>query len=280
MLSDRILGLAIAMVVAAALIMRDAWADILRVALRDAELSYVLLAPAVIAWLIWVRRARLRQTTAYGGWVGILVIMIGWLTYWYGYYTDPVIWRAGAVITAVGAFIAFMGFGLAVRWAPALFATVFLIPVDPTGRYHIAGPLEEITARLSENVCDLLGIAVSRSGNLLMVNGMGVGIGEACNGMRMILTLFLVCYVVAFSMPLRGYLRFLFLIATPFVAVISNVIRLVPTAWMFGHRSIEAAQRFHDISGWVMTFLAFILLMGFFRLLQWATNSAIYRTAV
>jgi exosortase len=128
--------------------------------------------------------------------------------------------------------------------------------------------LQTITAGAAQQVCDVLGIYVNRSGNLLSINGVAVTIAEACNGMRMLLTLFMVCYVVAFTLRLRPYVRVLLLAASPLVAIVSNVIRLVPTVWMFGHRSLQAAERFHDVSGWVMTFLAFITLMGFFRLLE------------
>ena len=83
-------------------------------------------------------------------------------------------------------------------------------------------------------VSEVIGLDVIRNGNLLTVNGMDVAVVEACNGMRMVFTLFLASYVFAFVTPLRGYVRFLILAACPLTAVICNVIRLVPTVWMFG----------------------------------------------
>src|SRR5947209_2305717 len=109
---------------------------------------------------------------------------------------------------------------------------------------------------LAPVVIGWLGWNVDRSGNLLSINGVDVTVAEACNGMRMVLTLFLVCYVVAFTMKLRTWVRLLILAAAPLVAIVSNVLRLVPTVWMFGHTSVAAAERFHDVSGWVMTVLS------------------------
>ncbi|HTL30734.1 MAG TPA: archaeosortase/exosortase family protein, partial [Tepidisphaeraceae bacterium] len=103
-------------------------------------------------------------------------------------------------------------------------------------------------------------------------------VAEACSGMRMMLTLFLVCYTIAFSIPFRSWVRAIFLIVTPLVAIIANVVRLVPTVWMFGYRSPEAAERFHELSGWIMTGLAFLVLMAFVKLLKWAGGSMVYRT--
>ena len=264
----RDLALGLLFVAAAVLIMHQAWRDIFRIGLADEECSYVLLAPFIIGWLAWVRRAELFRAPLAGGWAGLLILALGWLVYWYGYIADPVIWRTGAVMTAVGAFVSAIGLKASWRLAPALVAAGFLVPVDPNGRYHVALPLQTITAQAAQQVCDVLGIYVNRAGNLLSINGVDVTIAEACNGMRMLLTLFMVCYVVAFTLRLRAYLRAFLLIASPVVAIISNVARLVPTLWMFGHKSHEAAERFHDISGWVMTFLSFLLLMGFFRLLE------------
>jgi exosortase/archaeosortase family protein len=117
-------------------------------------------------------------------------------------------------------------------------------------------------------------MSVQRSGSLLSINGVDVTIAEACNGMRMVLTLFMVCYTVAFTTQLRPAVRALFLLASPLVAIVANVVRLVPTIWMFGNRSVQTAETFHTASGWVMSVLAFLLLLGFCRLLERATGSA------
>jgi hypothetical protein len=40
--------------------------------------------------------------------------------------------------------------------------------------------------------------------------------------------------------------------------------------WVFGHFSQEAAENFHDISGWVMLILAFLTMVGFLKVMRWA----------
>jgi exosortase/archaeosortase family protein len=97
-----------------------------------------------------------------------------------------------------------------------------------------------------------------------------VAIAEACNGMRMVFTLFLACYVFAFVTPLRPIARLTVLIISPLVAVVFNVIRLVPSIWVFGHASAGIAERFHTFSGWMMLVLAFLGLMSILKVLRWA----------
>lgn len=259
---------ALCLVAGSIVAMGDAWADSLRIALTDEECGYVLLAPAVIAWLAWIRRRALIGCPVRGAWAGIVAMAAGWLIYWYGYLNDPVLWRVGAVITAAGAACVAIGTAAMWRLGPAVAAAVFLVPVDPTGRYHIADPLQQATARATQELCDVLGIYVDRAGSTLSLNGMDVAVAEACNGMRMIFTLALVCYVVAFTLPWRPWVRVLILAASPLFAVVSNVVRLVPTVWLFGHATRKTAETFHEVSGWVMTVLAFALLLGLCLLLQ------------
>jgi exosortase/archaeosortase family protein len=89
-----------------------------------------------------------------------------------------------------------------------------------------------------------------------------------CNGMRMILTLFLVVFAVAFALPLRGWVRLLLLGASPLVAIAANVVRLVPTVWIFGHFSRDTAEAFHTISGWFMLAVSFAFLVGAFKAME------------
>lgn len=258
-------------------ILLPAWHDILRLGIRDEELSYVLLAPVMIGWLAYVRRGLLSKCRARGGWVGLLILALGWAVYSYGYFADPVLWRAGAVVIAIGAFAAAAGSDVLLRFAPVFAACIFLVPVSPDGRFHVAVPLQTATARATQTLCDLLGLYVDRSGNMLSINGVDVTVAEACNGMRMVFTLFMVCYVVAFTARLRPTLRVLLLACSPLVAIAANVLRLVPTVWMFGNASVSRAQKFHDVSGWVMTVVAFVILLTTFTLIQRRLDGASQR---
>ena len=264
----RDLASAAAVAAAAVVVMGDAWLNTIRLGTNNEELSYVLLAPIVITWIAWSRRTRLAACRLRGEWVGLAALVGGYGVYWYGFHADPVLWRAGAVLAALGAVIAVLGRDVLLKFLPAFAAAIFLIPISPNGRYRLAVPLQDATAAATQVVCDLLGIYVERAGNLLTINNVDVTVAEACNGMRMILTLFLVCYLVAFTLPLRTYLRVLLLVASPVVAIVSNVLRLVPTVWLFGNASPETAETFHTISGWGMTILSFLVLMAAFTGIQ------------
>src|SRR5260221_716607 len=131
LIGPRDLALTAVLALAAAWITGDAWSDILRLGLADEELSYVLLAPVVIGWLAWVRRHDLMKCSGRRGWIGLPILLFGWLVYWYGFHADPVLWRAGAVVVVVGTIVTVAGGDLLFKLAPAFVAGSFLIPILP-----------------------------------------------------------------------------------------------------------------------------------------------------
>src|SRR5688572_18355024 len=114
----RDLILAGALALLSGVILLDSWRDILRLGLANEELSYVLLAPVMIVWVAWSRRHTLSNCRLRGGWLGLMILLFGWFTYWFGFHVDPVLWRAGAVVVAVGAVVSVLGRDVFWKFAP------------------------------------------------------------------------------------------------------------------------------------------------------------------
>ena len=126
-----------------------------------------------------------------------------------------------------------------------------------------------MAASVTHATLELIGVAAIKSGNVLIINGEQVAVGEACNGMRMVFALGLVVYAFAFGTPLKSSTRALLLILSPIVAIMCNVIRLVPTSLIFGYGNAESAETFHDLAGWVMLPIALVVLIGVLRMVRW-----------
>lgn len=248
-----------------------AWKDIYSIAMNDEEASHIFLVPIVAAWMVWVRRVRLRNCPPTGTFIGPPIVLLGWAASVIGYnYLIQSLWHGGAVAVVVGCVLSVLGVNVLLRFLPAFAVLVFLVPVPGSLRQGIAVPLQTATAAVTQGVMEIMGIAVERSGNRLAINGHDVTVAEACNGMRMVFALVLVSYAFAFSMPLRNIVRLIVLVASPLAAMMCNVIRLVPTIWFFGYATQSFANSFHNFSGWVMLPIAFVLLLGIIRALRWA----------
>ncbi len=248
-----------------------AWSDMFRIGFKDEEASQVLLAPVVFGWLLALRRHHLQQAKLTGNWIGPVMVLLGWGVSYYGFYhAMQALWHGGAVLAATGAAVTLLEFAVLKRLWPALLVLLFLVPVPGQIRQQIAIPMMTYTAGATHFVFELLGLGVERNGNLLSYNGNDVTVAEACNGMRMIFVLVLVSYAAAFSMPMRAYVRVLILLLSPATAIICNVIRLVPTVLFFGMApDAEWPHLFHDLSGWVMIGVAYVLVMAVVQLLKW-----------
>lgn len=248
----------------------EAWADIFRYAWRDEEYSHIFIVPAVAAWMVWVRRSRLRHCRPSGTILGPILAGIGWWMSWYGFnHAVQVFWHAGAALVVIGCILSVLGKNVLFRFFPAFALVIFLVPMPGQIRQSIAVPLQSWTAEMAQLLLGLFGIATERSGNVLFINGKPVTIAEACNGMRMVFPLLLVAYAFCFGLPLRNSVRFLLLLLSPIAAIACNVLRTLPLVWLYGNASTADADRFHSWSGWAMLPIAFVILLGAIRLLRW-----------
>jgi exosortase len=267
---QRLIG-ALFLTLAGILVGIEAWMDIWHIAGRDEEASHVFLVPIVVAFLVWVRRMRWRHVRPGGYWLGPVLIVLGWIFYDVGdAYLWQSVWHFSAILIMVGCLVSALGSQVLRQFLPAFLVLVFMVPVPGRVRQRIAIPMQNATARATEDVFNVVGIDVQRQGSVLNINGKDVAIAEACNGLRMVFALTLVCYAFAFGSPLRWYARLLIMAATPFAAIFCNVIRLVPTVYVYGNYSSGFAEDFHFVSGWAMLFIAFFLLLGTLRVLRWA----------
>jgi exosortase len=247
------------------------WRDIWHIFRRDDEASHVILAPFVVAMLVWVRRERLRRIRLRTSWFGPIIVAAGCLIACFGDgHGYQSLRHLGTVTIAVGCLVTMLGREVLIQFAPAFAALIFLIPMPPMFRERISFPLEGLNATITEDLLNVLGIPAMRSGNRLIVNGRAITIVEACNGLRSFFALVMVSYLVAFITSLRGYVRVMLLVLSPLAAIASNVIRLLATVWAYGFVSESAGNTFHGVAGWIMLPVAAGLLYASVAALRWA----------
>jgi len=265
----RRLALAGLLVLAAVASMGSSWGDWYTISSSDAEFSQVFLVIPFAAVILYIDRDRLKTLRGDSSWAGPLIVACGWAVAWYGYhYAHQSLWHTGAIGVALGAAITVLGHGVLLRFWPVFMMLGFMVPLSNQTRLQIAEPLQRAMATIVAAVLGFFGEDVGRQGNLLTVNGQQVAIIEACNGLRMVFTLILVCWLFAFVTPLKGWVRWLVILLSPLTALICNVFRLIPTLLLYGHASKATADKFHDMAGWAMLPVAFFLLMFLIHLIE------------
>lgn len=252
----------------------EQWRDIFMIASRDEEASHIFLVIPIAIWLVWIRRVRFRRCPPRPSWVGVVMILAGYVLMEFGFRNAfQAGLHGGAVLMALGAVVTVVGTQVMANFFPAVAILALLVPIPGNLRLAIAGPLQNATARVTTGTLEMMGFYVERSGNLVNINDMPVAVAEACNGMRMVFALLLVAYAFAFTVPLRNSVRMMVLLLSPVAAIICNVFRLAPTVIMYGNQERLPEgwpDAFHDIAGWLMLPIAFLMLLGITRALRWA----------
>jgi exosortase len=245
-------------------------ADIIAIGLRDQEQSHIFLAPVVAIYLVWLRRSRTRLVSVQRSVAGPILVVAGWLVSWWGFRSGTQIaWHGGALLTIVGAPLSMTGLAPIRRFAAAFFVLLFALPIPGEIRHLISLPLQEMATNVTHAMLEFIGVSAVKSGNVLILNGEQVAVGEACNGMRMVFALSLVVFAFSFGTPLKPGTRLLLIGLSPAIAMLCNVVRLLPTSLIYGYGDATMAQNFHELAGWVMLPVALGMMAGVLQLIKW-----------
>ena len=243
--------------------------DISAIALVDIDRGYVVVAPLVAGYLAWLRRSRWRNSRRSPSIAGPVVILAAMFVSHLGNDYDIIIlWQSGFVIAVLGLLISFYGLGLLRDFFVPILAAFLILPVPGSVRDAVAVPLQASAAYLTTLILEVANVNVMQIGNIVEVNGVMVTIGEACDGMRLMLPIGLSMFAFVFSLPLKMEYRIVLVILSIPVAFVCNVIRLVVTSIAFGFFP-ESASFVHDAGGWVVIPCAVLSLYGCLRIIQW-----------
>ena len=268
--SRRSAWLLVGLVVASVVAFREVWWDIGKIAITRAEGRYILFVPVSAAFLFWCRRSRLSFVRARPSMVGPLVVGFAILFAWW---SDQVDLRVGvhlsAVLALIGSVLTMTGTEALRQFGPVFMAVLLAVPVPGSIRQEISRPLQDAAVVLTQGTLELFGITAIRDGALLVIRGTPVAVGEACDGMRMVLALGLLVFTFVFALPLRSGTRLFLVVISPFVALVCNVFRLVPSSIAFGFADEAAATRIHEFFGWFMLVVAVVAMFLTLRMLRW-----------
>lgn len=256
-----------------------AWRDIALTTIRHDYARPIILVIPIAAWLVWVRRARFRFVRPGNYGIGWVILLSGAQFYYMGLqlYDLRSAWHLGAVLMVLGAIITCTGKSVVTQFLPAWLVLLFLVPVPYTFAFIVAHPLQLFEARAIASLYSVFGIGVEVTANAPGTSRLNVGstslpLETACKGLPTILSLLLISYGFVFGSPMRGSVRVLLLVISPFIAFICSSIALAGTLWLYdGHSALMTADLIRAFSEWATLLLAFLLIAGSLRLLVWAS---------
>jgi exosortase len=259
-----------AMLLAVAWWGRSALEDIAMFAVGQQDNGYIMLAPLVACYLAWLRRSRLQFIRYRPNLVGPVIVALGlFASNWGDANGIQLLWHAGVLIAMFGCVYSMTGWEFLRQFGPVVIAVLLMVPLPGRIRESLAGPAQEFSVVTAHALLQILGFEATRAGSVITIAGEPVAVGEACNGMRMVFALGLVVFAFVFSVPFSTSTRLVLIAMAPVVALLCNIVRLVPTSIAYGWLDPAVAEQVHDVGGWLMLPLALLMLIGIVRLMKW-----------
>ena len=263
----RTVGLAIVVLAATATIWAY-WPTIVRLFKdwqADDNYSVCQLVPLVAVFLVWRKRKALGQCRIAPCWWGIGLILLAQAGRAYGLlFLYESAERYALVLTVVGLVLLIAGRQVFRRLAWMLLFLFLMVPLP--GRIHnlISGPMQAAATAGAVFLLEAIGIAVSREGNVIVLNGsVPLAVAEACSGLRMLTAFVVVTAAMAFMVDRPRWQKAVLVISSVPIAIACNLLRLCVTAVLFLVASSEIAEKFfHDFAGLTMMPLAVFILLG------------------
>jgi exosortase len=152
------------------------------------------------------------------------------------------------------------GWALIRRAWPAVVFLGFMFPLPARLNETLAQPLQALATSASSGLLRITGLWTIVEGNVIIVDNHTLEVAEACNGLSMLMTLAATVAAMTMLFPVVPWRRVVLLVSIVPVALLSNVLRIVVTAWCYHRFGPEVGGRFaHDMAGWLMMPLALVL---------------------
>lgn len=242
------------------LIFHRDWSAMLDQWWNSSTYNHILLIPAILCWLVWMRAGQLARLVPRGWWPGLIAVAGVTLIWLLGDFSGISLLRqAGAVGLLVATAMAMLGPRVASGLAFPLLYMVFLVPFGD----ELVPPLQMITAFLTVGLVHLSGIPAVIDGVFIQTPAGLFEVAEACSGVKFLIAM-IAFGVLAAHVCFRSWLRRIgFVALCVAVPILANGVRAWGTIYMAQYVGAEKASGFdHIVYGWIFFGLVIAMVIG------------------
>lgn len=206
-------------------------------------------------------------------WIGLLGVVGGLLLYIIGLFSQfRTLMYFSLILACWGSVFFLFGYHFFKKFAWELFLIVFMVPIPSRLYASMTLPLQLIVTKISFIVLQVLGIPVYREGNILHLSNTSVEVVNACSGLRSILMIILMSFVIS-CLFLPRFLHRLLLVAFAVpLAMLSNLVRVTLLALFALHGNTYFVEGVgHTLLGLALFALNLVLLMILVRGIEWGS---------
>lgn len=229
--------------------------------------THILLVPAIIAWLIWLRTGELRKLEPQAWIPGLGLVAAGLALWLLGRVTGiNLIAHAGAVGALQAIVVAVLGLRVSLMLALPIIFGAFLVPFGD----EMIPALQMITAEIAVALTHASGVPALVDGIHIDTPAGLFIVAEACSGVKFLVAMVTLAVLVCFTRFDSWSRRAAFMCAAIFVPVLANGVRAWGTIYIAQSQGVEFAAGFdHIFYGWIFFALVVaVLLAGAWRLFE------------
>jgi len=235
----------------------------------DPNYSHGLLIPFVSLFFIRERWAALRQHPRTPDFSGLALVVFGLGLLLVGtigaeYFTK----RVSLIVVLFGSILFLEGRGTAKTWAMPVFLLFFAVPLPYVLYNAVAFPLKFVATDISVFLLGLFGMPVFKEGNIIALPHTTLEVVDACSGIRSLMTLFTLAFLLGVFQHKRWWKRAFVLLAALPVAILANAARVTATGILTKYDPAWGRGALHEATGWLVFVLSFFLLGGASALLR------------
>ena len=218
------------------------------------DASHGFLIPLFSAFLLWERRAVLRQLPPRSTWAGLWLVVPALALLLVGVLgADLFLSRLSFIVLACGLILTLFGYRILREVRFSLLVLLLAIPLPSLVLNEITLPLQLFASAVSSWALSLTGVPVLRDGNVIQLASMKLEVAEACSGIRSLISLLTVAILFGYLAERSVLRRVILAFASIPIAVIANAIRIYGTGLCVQYWDPEKAMGFfHEFSGWLM----------------------------
>ena len=237
---------------------------------RDSYYSHGILVPFVTVYLIWQKRKDLASTPIEpSGW-GIRLITLGLcihiLSSLFRVYFSS---SFSMIIVLAGLFLHFYGQAFFRKIFFPVFFLIFMMPLPLVIVVNISFKLKLLAAYIAASVLNTMGLHAVQEGSIIKMSRAYVIVDDVCSGLRSLISLMALGSIFTYWMKASWVKRLLVFLSTIPIAVLTNVFRVIILSSVSEIWGPKYAVGFlHNLTGFLVFGLAFILLYGMVKLLE------------
>jgi len=237
---------------------------------KDSYYSHGILIPFVSIYLIWQKKDELANVPLRSSPWAIPVLIIGILIHLSSSITR-IYFSSGVSmwVVLIGLILYFYGDQVLRKiWFP-IFFLVFMLPLPLKAIRDISFTMKTFAAEIATYWLNKIGILAIRDGSWIKMRGAHVIVDDVCSGLRSLISLTALGSIFAYWLPAKLWKRIVLCLSTIPIAIITNVCRVMFLSVVSEVWGPQYAVGFiHDLSGYMIFALAFILLYSVGRLLE------------